>query len=235
MTAFLPFPSGKPSRGLPGGRAVLPQKDPLPSIPHPTEGGNRMATPLFPGSLCSPERQPPFLGPITKAAFELDHQMPLGPKMAAPGPEEPRSRREQRTAVGRSAQARCGRRACAQARCGRRAARERAYAQGFEALQRRFTGGAKQTLRAASGRAASTALGLHLLPLRPKPGASRTEGTKGQTHPTLTTKRETGICAVLAHQGVLSLLNRVSYGHNRNSLSIVVYQRTWVRIKCTKT
>lgn len=225
MTAFLPFPSGKPSRGLPGGRAVLPRKDPLPSIPHPTEGGNRMATPLLPGSLCSPERQPPFLGPITKAAFELDHQMPLGPKMTAPRPEEPRSRREQQTAVGRSAQARCG----------RRAARERAYAQGFEALQRRFTGGAEQTLRAASGRAASTALGLHLLPLCPKPGASRTEGTKGKTHPALTTKRETGICAVLARQGVLSLLNRVSYGHNRNSLSIVVYQRTWVRIKCTKT
>lgn len=52
------------------------------------------------------------------------------------------------------------------------------------------------------------------------PAASRTEGTKGQTNPALTT----GICAVLACQGGLSLLNRVSYGHNRNSLSIIVYQ-----------
>lgn len=94
---------------------------------------------------------------------------------------------------------------------------------------------AKGTRREALGRAPSAGLHIHLLPLLPELGASCSDGSKWQTSKALTTEKETRICEVLACQSIWFLLNKVSYGHNRNLLSIFVCQRTWVRIKCNQT
>lgn len=182
-------------------RALLPQK--CLYHPSPKGVGNRMATTLCPGSLCSPEHQPPFLGQITKAAFELDNKMPLGPKMAAPGAEERPPHAENN-----------GQRwdACAQARCGQRGR------QGEGLALRGARPWALLHLRAAEQILKEGRRALRLTAMCCPSAQSPKPGAKWQRNPALTSKREAGICAVLVRQGLWFLLNGVSYGIRSPSL-----------------